>query len=250
MIRWQVWTAVFVKTRDGVGASNSGHKVRREARGWSEVDGGAHEVGGNREKKKNRTRTKTRLAHRVGRAQSTHGQAVCGGGWRQVRRGEILLNAMLKSQCRGIDVELPLQVRGHCSFHGDGAVTLARPCRGQFCVAFLREWGCRQRGVVTEVRIGRTQQKRRAHSHREGKRGKATRRAVWHWGWGRHGMIGTRKESEPARNTCALKGAGRDSPGHGKKILARGGSRLVKTRIKYKKASEGHSLTQVGLPRT
>ena len=209
-----------------------------------------HTKSGGTGKKKIRTRTKTQLARRVVRAHSTRGPAVCGGGWRQVRRGKILLNAMLKSQCRGIDVELPLQVRGHRSFHGDGAVTPARPCRGRFCVAFLREWGCRQRGVVTEVRIGGTQQKRRAHSHREGKRGKATRRAVWHRGWGRHGMIGTRKESEPARNTCALEGAGRDSPGHRKKILARGGSRLVKTRIKYKKASEGHSLAQVGLPRT
>ena len=41
---------MFIKTCDGVGASNSGHKVRREARGWSGVDGGA-EVGGKRKKK-------------------------------------------------------------------------------------------------------------------------------------------------------------------------------------------------------
>ena len=41
-----------------------------------------------------------------------------------------LLNAMLKiAQCRGIDVQLPLQVGAHCSFHGDGAATPAQPCR-------------------------------------------------------------------------------------------------------------------------
>ena len=45
-----MWTAVFVKTCDGIGAS--GRKVRREVRAWSGVDGGAHEVGGNRKKKK------------------------------------------------------------------------------------------------------------------------------------------------------------------------------------------------------
>ena len=48
------------------------------------------------------------------------------------------------AQCQGIDVELPLQVGGHHSFHEDGAMTPACPCRSRFCVAFLREWGCWQ----------------------------------------------------------------------------------------------------------
>ena len=52
VIRWQVWTAEFVKTCDGIGASNSRCKVRREAHGWPGVDGGAHKVGGKRKKKK------------------------------------------------------------------------------------------------------------------------------------------------------------------------------------------------------
>jgi len=33
MIQWRVWTAVFVKTCNGIGASNSGRKVHREAHG-------------------------------------------------------------------------------------------------------------------------------------------------------------------------------------------------------------------------
>ena len=52
VIQWQVWTVVFIKTCNGVGASNSGCKVCREACGWSGVDGGAHKVGGKRKKKK------------------------------------------------------------------------------------------------------------------------------------------------------------------------------------------------------
>ena len=52
VIRWQVWTAEFVKTCDGVGALNSRHKVCREAHGWLGVDGRAHKVRGKRKKKK------------------------------------------------------------------------------------------------------------------------------------------------------------------------------------------------------
>jgi len=52
MIWWQVWTAEFIKTCDGVGASNSRCKVRREVCAWLGVDGGAHEVRGERKKKK------------------------------------------------------------------------------------------------------------------------------------------------------------------------------------------------------
>jgi len=75
------------------------------------------------------------------------------------------------AQCRGIDVELPLQVGGHRLFHGDGAVMPAHPCRGRFCIAFLRKWGCWQRGVVTEVRTGQdTAKKRSTHFEREGDR--------------------------------------------------------------------------------
>ena len=73
------------------------------------------------------------------------------------------------TQCRGIDVELPLQVGGHRSFHGDRAVMPAHPCHSRFCVVFLQEWGCRQRGVVTEVRTGQdTAKKRSTHFEREG----------------------------------------------------------------------------------
>jgi len=40
-----------------------------------------------------------------------------GDGFRPVERSEILLNAMLKiAQCRGVDVELSLQVGAHCLF--------------------------------------------------------------------------------------------------------------------------------------
>jgi len=52
VIWWWVWTAVFIKTCDGIGVSNSGCKVHREAHGWSGVDGRAHKVGGKRKKKK------------------------------------------------------------------------------------------------------------------------------------------------------------------------------------------------------
>jgi len=73
------------------------------------------------------------------------------------------------AQCREINVELPLQVGGHRSFHGDGAVMPAHPCRSQFCVMFLWEWGCWQRGVVTEVRTGQdTAKNRSTHFEREG----------------------------------------------------------------------------------
>ena len=73
------------------------------------------------------------------------------------------------AQCWGINMELPLQVGGHRSFHGDGAVMPAHPCHGWFCVTFLQEWGCQQRGVVTEVRTGQdTAKKRSTHFEREG----------------------------------------------------------------------------------
>jgi len=39
-------------------------------------------------------------------------------GWIRPRSGEIMLNASLKvAQRRGVDVELPLQVGAHLSFH-------------------------------------------------------------------------------------------------------------------------------------
>jgi len=141
MIQWRVWTVVFIKTCDGVGALNSGCKVCREARGWSGVDGGAHEVGGKRKKKKKKLNT-----HK-----NAIGLLCCvwaGGLWgwfeaSSTRRNLAECNVEI-AQCQGIDVELPLQVGGHRSFHGDGAVTPACPCCSRFCVTFLQEWGCRQ----------------------------------------------------------------------------------------------------------
>ena len=155
MIRWQVWRAVFVKTCDGVGASNSGRKVHREACGWLGVDGGAHKVRGKRKKKKKSNTHK-----------NTIGLSCCactvdtwaGGLWGWFEASLTWQNLaecnVEIAQYQGIDIELPLQVGGYHSFHEDGAVTLACPCHSRFCVTFLREWGCRQWGVVTEIRTG------------------------------------------------------------------------------------------------
>ena len=130
--------------------------------------------------------------------QSTCGQAVCGGGLRRVQRGKILLNAMLKiAQHRGIDVELPLQVGACRSFHGDVAVTPACPCRRQFAPRFFGSWcaGSASGGGRSQ---DRTRQKKKPHSHREGKarEGDASGNMASERGGGarRHDWPGPRKD--------------------------------------------------------
>ena len=132
MIQWQVWTTEFVKTCNGVGASNSRCKVHREAHGWLGVDGGAHEVRGKRKKKK---KIQTHTRNMIGLSCCVCAVNMWAGslwGWFEassMQRNLAEHNVEI-AQCQGIDVELPLQVGGHHLFHGDGAVMPAHPCHG------------------------------------------------------------------------------------------------------------------------
>lgn len=75
VIRWRMWMAVFVDTLRRRGCFDV--RARREARRLSGVGGEAYELGGKKEKSPIQIRTKTQPVHRVVRALSTRGQAVC-----------------------------------------------------------------------------------------------------------------------------------------------------------------------------